>query len=322
MWLGVAAWWSGCGGAMPEGAPEVAPEPVASTPVTVALNWFPEPEFGGLYDAHVAGLYEAAGLDVTLQAGGAGSPVVQQVATGRVQFGVSAADEVLLSRSQGADIVAIFGTFQTHPACIMVHAARGLTGLEELTSGTLAVEDGIPFAQWLWKKYSFEGVTRVPYGGGVTQFLLDPNYAQQGYVTSEPVLARSQGAEPQVFMVSDTGYNPYANVLVTSGKMIAEHPEQVRAFVQASKAGWTGYLSDPTRANARIHELNPALGPDVLVSMGQAQEPLIAGGYAATAGLGAMERDRWTRLGEQLVEVGALQGAAPAVDAAFTNDFL
>ncbi len=300
-------------------APPAAP--VASS-VTVALNWYPEPEFGGLYEAQLSGAYERAHLAVDIQPGSAGAAVVPQTATGRVQFGVSTADEVILARAKGAEIVAIFATYQMHPACIMVHASRGITGLEQLSGGTLALEDGIPFAQWLWKKYPFTGVQRVPYGGGVAPFLLDPNYAQQAYVTSEPIIAKKQGADPVCFMVADTGYNPYANVIITSEAFRREHPEEIRAFLAATVEGWSAYLENGDRANATISTLNPSLDPDVLRGMWDVQKPLVAGGHAAEAGLGQMEAVRWQTLIGQLVEVGALTGTPPSASSVFTNEFL
>lgn len=299
-----------------------AEAPAAKKAVVVSLNWYPEPEFGGLYQARELGLYSEAGMDVDIQPGGAGAPVISQVATGRSQFGVSTADEVVLARAQGADVVAVFATYQTHPACIMVHKKRGVTGLDALKGGTLALEDGIPFAQWLYKKYPFTDVTRVPYGGGVTQFLLDEKHAQQAYVTSEPLLAKKGGADPDCFMVADTGYNPYANVLITSGQLVKADPELVRGFVRATVAGWDAYLRDGTKANEKIGAANPTLEADVLQQMWEVQKPLVQGGHAETAGLGAMEEQRWATLVQQLQEIGALKGEAPAVSALYTNEFL
>ena len=290
------------------------PAPVAGgpvvRPVTVALNWFPEPEFGGIYEADLGGAYEQAGFDVTIQAGGAGAPVIPQVATGRVAFGVAMADEVVLARAQGANVVAVFATYQQSPRCILVHAARGLTDLSQLTSGTLALEEGVPDAQWITKKYGFAGVQRVPFGGGVTQWMLDPNYAQQAFVTSEPLVAKRGGGDPQCLMVSDTGYNPYANVLITSGALIHDDPGMVDSFVAATKKGWAAYLADPARGNAEIAKLNPALTADMLAEMAAAQAPLVT----SPTGLGSMERARWETLVGQLQEIGSLATAVPPDD--------
>lgn len=302
------------------GSTEVA-APAGPTAVTVQLNWYPEPEFGGIYQAKTRNLFDKS-LNVDIQAGGAGTPVIAQVASGRSTFGVTTADELVLARGQGADVVAIFATYQTHPACILVHGTRGLTSLADLNGGTLALEDGIPFAQWLYKKFPFQGVTRIPYAGGVGPFVADPLYAQQGYVTSEVVLAKAAGAEDtQCFMVADTGYNPYANVVVTSREQLRDHPDDVAKFVAGIRKGWTEYLDDGTKANAVIHELNPLLDEGTLRAMWEIQKPLVLGTSDASH-VGEMSVQRWETLISQLQEIGALTGTPPEANSMFTNEFL
>src|SRR6266567_2330608 len=101
------------------------------TKVTLALNWVPEPEFGGFYAAREGGAYRRQGFDVEIRGGGAGVPVIQMVATGRVDFGTVGGDELVTARARGADVVAVFATFQTSPQGIMTHASRHLTSLSE-----------------------------------------------------------------------------------------------------------------------------------------------------------------------------------------------
>jgi NitT/TauT family transport system substrate-binding protein len=312
-----------CSGAPAESAPGGDAAAKAEVkPVSVALNWYPEPEFGGLYDAKLSGAYTQAGLDVTIVPGGPGTPVIPQVASGRAAFGVSSADEVILSRAGGADIVAIFATYQRDPRCILVHASRQLTGIDQIKSGTLALEEGVPFAEWLFKKYKFEGVSRVPYGGGVTQWMLDPNYAQQAYVTSEPISAKKAGGDPQCFMVADGGYSQYANVIVTSGALLKSDPALVKSFVAATQAGWRAYQADPTRANNQLHELNPTLDADTLRQMWDVQKPLVGGGHAETAGIGAMQAEVWEAVSRQLVDLGMVKTPSPPVSELFTTEFV
>src|SRR5690242_7995775 len=93
------------------------------TKLVLALNWVPEPEFGGFYAARETGAYRRQGFDVDIRGGGAGVPVVQMVATGRADFGTVGADELVTARARGADVVAVFATFQTSPQGIMVHAS-------------------------------------------------------------------------------------------------------------------------------------------------------------------------------------------------------
>ena len=63
--------------------------------VRLALNWFPEAEHGGFYAALVHGYYQKQGLQVEILGGGPDAPVIQRVATGAVEFGVTNADDVL-----------------------------------------------------------------------------------------------------------------------------------------------------------------------------------------------------------------------------------
>src|SRR4029453_2026893 len=94
----------------------LAASPVFSAEkVSIALNWVPEPEFGGIYAAREGGAFAKHGLDVDIKPGGAGAPTWQQVASGKAEFGVASADEVVIARASDADVVALFTIYQTCP---------------------------------------------------------------------------------------------------------------------------------------------------------------------------------------------------------------
>src|SRR5580658_3624637 len=90
-----------------------------SSKIRLALDWKPEPEFGGFYAAN----YQKHGLDVEILPGGAGTPTVQMVGAGSAEFGIVEADEILLARAQGNDVVALLAVFQNNPQGIMAHAS-------------------------------------------------------------------------------------------------------------------------------------------------------------------------------------------------------
>lgn len=297
---------------------EATSDATTTTRVKVQLNWVPEPEFGGLYAAKETGAYQKAGLDVELTGGGPGSPVVQLVASGQADFAVAGADDVVIARARGADVVAIFGTFQTSPQGIMVHGASTIASLADLKSGTLALEPGLPFGMYLKKKFGFAGAKLVPYDGGIAKFLTDPTYAQQCYVTSEPLAVKKKGETPKVFLGADAGFNPYANVLVTRGAMLKEKMPVVRAFVAASADGWRAYLTDPKPANAVMQKLNTAMDAETFAAAAEAQKPLIETAETAKSGLGVMTEPRWTTLATQLTELGVVP-KAPTASECFVN---
>lgn len=195
---------------------------VQLTSVELALNWFPEAEHGGYYAALVHGYFEEAGLNVKIIPGSPGVKVIPNVATKRVQFGISTADQILVGRAREADVVGVFAPLQTSPRCVMVHKASGITRFDDLKNLTLAINENSTFGTILKQQVSLEGCRIVPYPGNVTQFLLNEDFAQQGYVFSEPFVATKEGGDPHNLMAADIGFNPYTSVLITNGDTIQE----------------------------------------------------------------------------------------------------
>ena len=289
----------------------------SSRQIRLALNWKPDPQFGGFYAAP----YQAHGLDVEILPGGAGTPTIQMVGAGSAEFGVVSADELVVARSRGNDVVALFAVFQNNPQGIMVHASRKLTSLGDLfkTGGTLALQRGLPYARLLEKKYGFDKVKIVPSpGGDISAFLADNNFAQQCFIMSEPLTARHKGADVQVFPVSDAGYNPYTTVLTTSGDFLRQDPERSKAMVAAVREGWRAYLDDPKPTNQRMNQLNPSMAPEVFAEVAGAQKPLIETAETRRNGLGSMTKERWEMLIAQLKDLGDIQ-KAPGADECFRN---
>ena len=281
--------------------------------IRLALNWKPDPQFGGFYAAP----YQAHGLDVEILPGGAGTPTIQMVGAGSAEFGVVSADELVVARSQGNDVVALFAVFQNNPQGIMVHAERKLASLADLfkAGGTVALQRGLPYARLLEKKYGFEKVKIVPSpGGDISAFLADKNFAQQCFIMSEPLMAKHQGADVQVFPVSDAGYNPYTTVLSTSGDFLRKDPVRTKAMVAAVREGWRAYLDNPQPTNQRMNQLNPSMAPDTFAEVAEAQKPLIETDETRRNGLGAMTGNRWETLIAQLKGLGDIQKEPAATD--------
>lgn len=294
----------------------------ALTEVTLQLNWFPEVEHGGFYAALVHGDYRAAGLDVKILPGGPETPVVQQVARRAATFGVVNADNVLFGRAQQAPIVALMASLQNSPRCLIVHESSGIIRFDQLKDMTIAMSSSNAYSHYLRRKLPLEGVQIVPYPGNVAQFLLNKNYAQQGYVFSEPFVARKEGGDPRVLMVSDLGFNPYTSLLFTHEALPKDNPDLVRKMVAASVRGWQRYLDAPEETNRYIHDVNPQMDLDILAFGAKEIAPLVLDDASRSRGIGTMNRERWQTLADQLIETDQLKAADAQVDAAFTTEFL
>ena len=284
--------------------------------VRLQLNWVPEPQFGGFYAAEQAGAFRKHGLDVQIVPGGVGTPTVQMVGAGTTEFGVVSADEILIARSRGNDVVALFAAYQTCPQGIMTHASRGFSSVGDVfrNPGTLAMQRGLPYADFLLKKFGpNENLRIVPSpGGSIAAFLADPNFSQQCFVTSEPVLARQKGADPKTFLVADAGYDPYTTVVATSGSYLRQNRDVAERLVRAVREGWEAYLADPAPADAVMQSLNKTMDPRTFAESAEAQKPLIQTEETKRLGLGAMTRERWQTLAGQLVELKVIDNSPPA----------
>jgi NitT/TauT family transport system substrate-binding protein len=299
-----------------------APPPTKLQPVKLQLNWVPEPDFGGIYQAQVDGTFAKNGLDVQIIAGGAGAPTWQLVATAQTDFAVASADEVLIARQKQADVVAIFTTYQTCPQGIMVHASRKLQSIADIFSTpgiTLAVEPGLAYVDFLKNKFGFDKIKVVAYDGGPAAFLHDPNFAQQCFITSEPLAAARAGSDPQVFLIADAGYNPYTGVVITRGDFLTDHPDEVRAMATSLRQGWQNYLNDPTQANIAMHALNNDMDLQTFAAAAEVQKPLIQPDEMKKADIGRMTGHRWQTLEKQLIDLDVIKSPPPPVAQCFVN---
>ncbi len=283
--------------------------------VSLQLNWFPEAEHGGYYAALLSGYYEEEGLNVEILPGGPGAGVIQKTAEQQVTFAVANADQVLLGREQQAEVVALMAPLQSSPRCIMVHADSDIEDFSGLKGMTVAMGSGKAYAQFMEKQGLLEGVQVVAYSGSVARFLERKDFAQQGYVFSEPFVAQQQGASTRNLMVSDLGFNPYTSILVTSNQQLEKDRDLVHRMVRASIRGWQQYLEDPAAVNEHIHSVNEQMSLEILDFGVEQLKPLCLPEGMPAGELGQMTAERWDTLAGQLRSIDLLGESVRASDA-------
>ncbi|MFU7561787.1 ABC transporter substrate-binding protein [Roseiconus sp. JC912] len=291
--------------------------------MNVQLNWYPESEHGGLYQALTEGFYKDAGLEVSIQPGGRATPVGPELELGRAQFAIANADDVVIFRAQGLDVVAVMAAMQNHPRCIIARQDSGVEGFDDLAGKTFQRQAGRAFVEFLRAKKYLENVQEVPYHGSIASMVADPNVVIQGYSCAEPLLAKQQGIEVNTLMVSDLGFNPYSSVLVTTGKLIRENPAMVQTFVDATREGWKRYLTDGAKGNKLILSINEqGMTEEALQFGAESMVDLAMPNDASIDTVGSMTSERWQTLYEQLVELKVVESDKVKADECFTLQFL
>ena len=273
-------------------------------PVTLQMDWYPQPEEGGFYEAQLQGLYKAEGLDVTIAPGGPAVVGEQEVATGNAQFGMSSSDLILVDAARGIPVVAVAATMQQDPQAVMVHADSPVHTFADLEGHTIAVRPGSIWFEYLLKRFALKNVREIPATYSVANFLQDPGYIQQCFVTSEPYFARKSGADVRTLLISATGYQPY-RVFFTSQEFLAKHPEIVAKFVKASIEGWRDYLQNPGDVNREISRLNPAMSPEQMQFSTDTLKSghFIDGDGSGDSHLGHFTAERWKVNYQQLLDL-------------------
>ncbi|ALJ22269.1 ABC transporter substrate-binding protein [Microbacterium sp. No. 7] len=282
--------------------------------LTVILPWYPTPESGGYFAAQTEGLYEAAGLDVTLQPGGPQVSGEQLVATGRAQIGHTDAAGIIQARQEGIPIVAIATLYQDNPVGVLSHADQGITSFEQMDGRELVAYPGALYPIWLEQELGITLKT-VQSQGSIAVFLEKPELLQQGWPTNEVKKAEEAGVPVNFLPYSESGFNPYGDVLFTSEQYLAEHPEEIKRFLEASFTGWHDYMADvdvATRAHDAILEANAEQSITSIWYAWDKQRAFITSEEGADQ-LGTMTEERWTTLIAQLEKIGQLTDGTPDV---------
>ena len=293
------------------------------TRIVFQADWYPQPEHGGFYTALAKGFYKEEGLDVTILPGGPYISVEKQVSSGSAQFGMGSSDKVLEANSLGQSLVAVAATMQHNPQGVMVRKDSPIHSFSDLNGHSIAIDVGeSTWFEYLVKRFQLNDVHVVPAMMNVANFVADPQYIQQAFMTSEPFFAHQAGIETRVLLVSEAGYDPY-RVTFTTNSYIQQHPDVVTKFVRASLMGWRAYLNDPAPAHTMIAKLNPALNPAWMqFSWQQLRDGhFVAGEEPSGAQLGQLDPKRWATMYEQLVDLKVIDKAFDPTTA-YTLQFL
>ena len=294
--------------------------------ITVQLDWVPEPEHGGFYQAQARGYFREEGLEVILLPGGPGAQVVPSVATGKADVGQADDISTLLQQAEGLPLVQFAAVFQDDPSGILVHADSSVRRFEDLQGKTVIARPGWPFLEFLKRKYDLS-VKVVAQNFSSAAFLGNKEALQQGYYIAEPFhITQAGGKMPRFLSTWDAGFRGYA-VLITNRRFARERPADLRAFTRAYIRGWRDYLEgDPSPAHTALKQAN-AQNTDAFMDFSRRmilEEKLVTGRDAdgGPAKVGRLDPARYTAQIATLEELGLLKPGKVTAAAALTTEFL
>lgn len=296
--------------------------------VSFGTNWLAQAEHGGFYQSVADGTYAACGLDVTIVPGG---PQVNNRAlmlAGKIDFHMGGDMlQAFNAVKEGIPVVSVAAIFQKHPQVILAHPGEA-DSWEDLKNLTLLIGDNgfQSYYQWMIAEYGFTAEQRQPYTFNPAPFLADTKMGMQGYLSSEPFLVQKEGGfTPNVFLIADAGYSTYATTIETMADTIAEKPEVVKCFVDASIKGWYNYLyGDNAAANELIKKDNPEMSDDkIAYAIGKMLENgIVDSGDAETKGIGVLSEAKVEDFYKKMVTSGVIEDGLDwkaALDTSFSG---
>ncbi|RSL32433.1 myristoyl transferase [Salibacterium salarium] len=287
----------------------------------LVLNWFPKSQMGGFFAAQSEGYFEENGLDVDIQPGGPEVSTIQMVAAGDADFGLAHADQLLLARNQGMELVALGASLQNSPQALMFHEEAGLEDFEDMNGRQAYIEPGIPYWEYLMNEYDLSEVQQLSYNGQHTNFMNEPESVSQSFVTSEPYFMEREGIDVDTKLISESGYDPYNVVLFVTKDYLEGNEATVEKFMSAYQPGWEYYEDSYEEVNEVIHEANENIAVEELKFEAEAQHDFVYGGDAEENGVGHMTEDRWGKLIDQLYELELLDEQVDPNEV-FTTEYL
>ena len=314
----VVSFLTGCGGSA---APAAAP-----VEVSVRLKWVHQAQFAGIYMADKEGYYKEENLKVTIEPVDFEQMVsVDKVKEGKNTFGVGAANEVLVARSNGVLVKAIAVVFRINPEIFMSIGDVKVSKPQDLIGKKVGINPG-GSGDWILRAMIGKA------GIDPSQIeMADPKTFDtleclqklgfdvcNAYSTDAIVKADMQGIKNSAIWPGDYGVPFYADVLFTTDDFIAKNPDVVERFVRATLRGWKAAIENPEKAADVTLSYDPQLQRDFQLGSLKASIPLIDTGGQP---VGLMEPDMWQQMYDILLEQKVITQPFD-VTTAYTNQFM
>ena len=309
--LGLAA----CGEKSEEGGAE-------TEPLSLTLDFYPNPDHAGIYMAQKLGYFAEAGLDVSIQTPSDPAAPIKLVAAGQTDLAISYEPEVLLAAEKGLDVVAV-GAVVDRPLTSLIWLKKaGIGGVADLRGKTIATA-GIPYQDAYLEtilaraKLSPSDVNSVNVGYGLLPALLGGRAQAMlgGFSNVEGVNLRLRGKDPVVTPVDKLGVPSYDElVLVAKRDRLEEDPESIRLFLAALARGTAAAIENPEVIAKALLEANSDLDPKLTRAELAATLPLLSR-------RGFMDPAKWNRFIAWMHE-GGLISTLPPASAVLSNAYL
>ena len=238
----------------------------AATPIKFQLDWRFEGPAALFLQPVAKGYFQAAGLNVSVDAGSGSGGAIQRVASGSYDMGFADLAALMEFHANNPDVkdkpVAVMMVYNNTPASVMSLKKSGIAKPADLTGKKLgapvfdAGRRGFPLFAKANKVGDVQWTTMDP-PLRETMLVRGDVDAITGFTFTSLLNLEARGvkaADVAVMPFADNGVKLYGNAIIASAKLVRENPDAVRAFLKAFTKGAKEVMANPGAAIAHVKE--------------------------------------------------------------------
>ncbi|MGA1940240.1 ABC transporter substrate-binding protein [Arcobacter sp. YIC-310] len=267
--------------------------------ITIQLSWFDQFQFAGYYIAKEKGFYKEAGLDVNIKPFEFGINIPNDVAKQKFDFAVGR-ETLILDKSKGADIVALYALFQATPLILVSTKNSKVNSIEDFKNRTImtTIDDSSEVslkAMIRSHNVRLEDLNFVKHTHNINDLINKKTDVISAYISKSPFELQQKGIDYNIFDPKKFGFDMYSDLLFTSKNMIENDINTVLAFKNASLKGWEyAYENIEESVDLIIKKYNSQnLSKEELVYEGKELKKL---SYFNTKKLGEIKKEKLQRI--------------------------
>jgi diguanylate cyclase (GGDEF)-like protein len=212
------------------------------TKVSLQLSWLDQFQFAGYYIAKEKGFYKDAGLDVDIKPFEFGIDIPQSVSDGKFDFAVGR-ETLILEKTNGKDIVALYALFQASPLILISTKESGINKITDFTNKRImtTIDDASEVSiksMITSQKLDIKNLNFIKHTHNINDLIEKNTDIISAYTSKSPYHLEKMGIEYNTFAPKDYGFDMYSDLLYTSNKKLNSDFDTVMKFKKASLKGW------------------------------------------------------------------------------------
>ncbi len=276
--------------------------------ISLALDWYPNSNHAGIYYGIDNGYFEENDINVNVYTPSDPASILQTVASGRDEFGISYQPDLLLARSEGIPVVAVHSIVKTPLNSIMTLGDSGIDNPSKLKNKTIGYP-GIPLNIGILssileeQSLTIDDVELVDVGFDLVPALLSERVDAVigAFWSHESILIELEGREVNILKFEEWGIPKYHElVLVTSEEYLKNNEEIVEKFVDAFSRGYEKSIEN----NDESMEALIAAFPEVNVELETQGIKLLSPLWQESFDSDGM--DNWNKFGDWMKDKGLI----------------